>query len=888
MAAAGAAHAQATIEELVVTAEKREQNLQDVPVAVSAFTADTREKLGILNVQDLTYFTPGMQYSNALDRVTVRGIGRLTNNLATEGGVAVYYDGIYTSSTTEAARSPLFIARTEVLRGPQGTLYGRNSIGGAINIISKRPDKEFGGEIRATIASFERTDFEGRLSVPVAENLRFSFGAQKIDQKEGYFRNYSGLSDEGGVTDLLYYEVQAEAELGEKVDVWARYSFSQYENQNRFGTSRSPYDRTRPVPATYTVPAPWFGLNVPHTQVGTFQTNPGVNDLRGFNTDTTAKQFLKDSHNLTVDVTYHMDTMDLRYVAGMRSYFYDQFSDYDGSPVTSYVYPSTPFNCLTVPPAATDPCRQQFSPAFAGITIFPSYVTEYVEDKQWWSHEVNLSSTTDGPLQWIVGAYYYYEDVHQPLHIPAPNQPQFANNLRMRDPLTAFTSVPSPYNNSRRDVYYVDYNLDNWSKAVFGQVDYEFNDQWRISAGIRYTADKKKAKEESFQTCWLFAGFICTPNFNAGVGNDAYGFPVIDSITPAQAALNNSPVDWQGTFITPNEASGLGGAAAVIPGQRPGVLEDGVLEDAYRDPRTFLITRHLARSWSATTGTASVEWKPNEDILTYLRYSKGYKAGGFNAGSIQAYPATQPEKVDAFELGAKWNWGTTFQLNAAAFYYDYANMQVPITVLPQGGGPGQTLFFNVPEGLVKGVEIETIWSPIENFTLRANYALIDPTIEEGCCFVDPNDPDANEPGAKPAAAPITGGALTGATIGQDMAGNRLPNQPRHKAVVNGSYVFNLAPGDLTLSATYAWKGETYYSIFNRHYNLADSYGVWDFRATWNDADDRYSIVGYVRNATDELVIDGVSSAGNDSQGRPVQNLTILEPRTYGIQLQYRF
>ena len=146
--AAAAAASTSTIEELVVTAEKRAQSLQDVPVAVSAFTSERRDLIGITTVTDLTNFTPGLEYNAQNDRNTLRGVGRNTNVHAAEGSVAQYSDGIYTSSTVEAGKTPLFVDRLEVLRGPQGTLYGRNSIGGAINIISKRPTEDPYAEVR--------------------------------------------------------------------------------------------------------------------------------------------------------------------------------------------------------------------------------------------------------------------------------------------------------------------------------------------------------------------------------------------------------------------------------------------------------------------------------------------------------------------------------------------------------------------------------------------------------------------------------------------------------------------------------------------------------------------------------------------------------------------
>ena len=171
----GAAQAQTvnTIEELVVTAEKREASLQDVPVAISAFTAEKRDLVGINTVQDMTNFTPGLQYSTQTDRISLRGVGRLNNSHAADSSVAVYSDGIYSTSTVQAGETPIFIERLEVLRGPQGTLYGRNSIGGAINIVSRRPTEEWYGEVRGTYQNYNRRLLEAAVSGPITDWMQF-------------------------------------------------------------------------------------------------------------------------------------------------------------------------------------------------------------------------------------------------------------------------------------------------------------------------------------------------------------------------------------------------------------------------------------------------------------------------------------------------------------------------------------------------------------------------------------------------------------------------------------------------------------------------------------------------------------------------------------------
>ncbi|RYY92790.1 MAG: TonB-dependent receptor, partial [Alphaproteobacteria bacterium] len=142
---------------VIITANKREETVQDVAVAVTAITSEAKEELGIISVTDLTNVTPGLSYTPGNERITLRGIGRQTNGFGADPGVANYNDGVYTAFAVLAGKDPILIDRVEVLRGPQGTLYGRNSIGGAINTISKRPSDNF--EIDFVLGA---SNYEGR------------------------------------------------------------------------------------------------------------------------------------------------------------------------------------------------------------------------------------------------------------------------------------------------------------------------------------------------------------------------------------------------------------------------------------------------------------------------------------------------------------------------------------------------------------------------------------------------------------------------------------------------------------------------------------------------------------------------------------------------------
>src|SRR6201996_6458374 len=198
------------VQEIIVTAEKRSQSLQTVPVAVSAFTAQTRDLIGIESTKDLTNYTPGLTYSPSLDRITLRGVGRFTNNLGSDPGIANYGDGVYTTFAVASSEDPLFVDRVEILRGPQGTLYGRNSIGGAINVISKQPLDIFQGEVRADYGNYDRGAIRGYITGPLSfldggpsSGWDYRISVERVKQSQGWFHDLSGVErdGEGGVTD---------------------------------------------------------------------------------------------------------------------------------------------------------------------------------------------------------------------------------------------------------------------------------------------------------------------------------------------------------------------------------------------------------------------------------------------------------------------------------------------------------------------------------------------------------------------------------------------------------------------------------------------------------------------------------------------------------------
>jgi iron complex outermembrane receptor protein len=896
-AAGGEAPASAnTIQELVVTAEKRSQNLQDVPVAVSAFTSEKRDLIGITTVQDMTNFTPGLQYSSQLDRASLRGLGRLTNEHTAQGAVAIYSDGIYTTSTVEAGKPPLFTDRVEVLRGPQGTLYGRNAIGGAINVISKRPTDDWYAEVRANYENYNRTTLSGAISGPTfIDGVTFRLAASWDKQRDGWIKNIvPGMPDEGNVIDTKIIEGQLKFHFNDRFEGWTKLAVYKWDNG-----AGGPGSRATWTPAPYPTVQyfnqgitlnPGYACNPGSGATNVVNlspmgcVNPAQTDPRKIASDVPYQVSLNDTTIFASEWIYHFDKMDLKYTAGGTHYHYTLTGPQpvdQTAPITSFDLPFIT-STGTVIPSAT--------------TVQPRYAFKYEENESWISHEVNLASTDKGPFQWLLGAYYYHEHFKQPVSTTLVDEP-LANGPFITDATCAFTGGACPQTTGQQHIYddQPEFTID--SRALYGQIDWEFVPHWKTTLGLRYSSDREKGVEKLRLLCMDVAACLASPDFPEGLGPELAGNFLID-LTQVPTVVNGYP--------------GFPGGAGT-----PGVSSDTTV-----DPATGFAVRHYDSKWSATTGTAGIQWEPDPDTNVYLRYSRGYKAGGLRVGidtTLGPNPNSSAEHANAYEIGFKKDFGRTLQTNVALFYYDYSNTQVPITIANTSGGGislPSNVFYNVPKAVSQGVELESIWQPIDGLQILFNYSYLDAHITDSKGVIDPADPTAQAPGAKGIGA-LTPCSTTAADAcdvftgfnqrGQDLSGNHLPNAPRNKVALNVNYTWELPQGSLTPSVSYTWRDAQYGSIFDRSYYRSPSYSQVDARLTWKPENGKYTVILYGKNIFDTLGYEGGAGAyrragfvpgfATGTSASPfvvpvvegvVSTYPITPPRTYGIELQYRF
>lgn len=856
----------ATLGEVVVTAEKRAENLETTPVAITAFSAKDRDLLGIESVQDLTDYTPGLAYSTYSNRPYIRGIGRQSDNLAVESGVAVYVNGIYggANASTILQLDTLFTQTIDVLRGPQSTLYGRNADGGAINYESRRPSHETTGEVRSGVGSYQKYWAEGTFSAPITDHLRFRVGGNYTDQRGGYYNNLTGASEGGSVAQggngfSYHAEAQLEGEIGDKFDFWSEVSTSDYNVSFHTESLQGPldtrefYDPLMPNQNFGLCALPGSGVNPgcapsagnPDRLVSATSLpnavgyNPSNVNPRAFSADFFSHSRERDNISFALTGTWHGPGFDVKYLGGFQSFKYYLnapwlYSQGISSPVESYV--------LAGPAAPTKLCTAIYHNAGCtqNLNITPAQTQfTFVENESFFSHELDFTSTGNGRLQWIAGLYWYHENYDQPINVLDPNQPQVKSPVH-------FNFTPAPANPSG-SVYNEDTRLVENSYAAFGQLDWKITDTIKLTGGLRYTEDQKYG-EEAFRLA-LF-------NFEAvGLGVNTFG-----SNTPAFDATSCSKVIYAGA-----------GACTI-------------------NPATGEAQRHLDAIFHAFTGTAGIAWTPDRDTFLYAKYSRGYKTGGFNSGIIAPFPETLPESVDAFEGGIKKTFASNFQANLTAFYYNYKNDQQPLGELVNG--VVDSIIVNLPVVHSYGVELESIWRPIQPLTIDVNYSYLHATIANtnGQCYEDAADPLALAPGAN-----ISGckGSTAGAVL-QNLTGQNVPEAPRSKLSANAIYSFPMKlidSGTTSVSGALIYKSGEYGSPFNRYYTSAPGYTQVNLRASFTDDRNRYTVIGFVDNVFNTL---GYDAAGGIPVTAPGANQIIdrlasyTAPRTYGLEVQFRF
>ena len=906
--------------DVIVTAEHRQTRLQKVPVAVSVFTGAQRDRVGISTVQDVTNFAPGFVYDPANVHAYIRGVGRQSINVTNDSRVTAYEDEFFVYSPYQLAKSSLFLTQEQIERGPQN-VGGRNAAGGSIDMISVRPTDTPYAEVRGTIGNFQTYNFEAAASGPVLPGLNVRIDGFDHNQNQGYYKNLvlPGQT-EGNEIHEWYAEAQADWKITPDAELYVRGFASGWNDRGdagaRTGYASGHWDETNLTDGnTYAGGGlfvnPNFGYADPALGLpaaagrnpadpqpfGTTLAVPGIFDNPALNNRGTTPKFaeilprtvhLAGYNGIQANFTYHFPSFDFKNIVGEQGYNYSlDFSEPDTN-VTSFKLPGStgpcaalgsPFNCPTTFGAIG---LGGILPAPSALTIFPLVDLHYQEYDHWGSDEFSIQSTTSSPFQYTAGVFIYHQQYGNPISARALQQPNLDHPLAAVPGFPFATSVaaaPNPH----RYLFFQGYKINDDSEAGYVQLSYKLNDAFKITGNIRYTNDHKYGNEEAR---YVF-----------------FGSSLIDGLSPFFGSATPS------LDITTGPG-GLTCPTGVRASCASGPLAKGVTSIGIVNPNNGIIRRNIGDSSGALTGGAGIEYSPTPDTFMYARYSRGYEDFSFNAGYVSPTPEVAPEFLNSYEVGYKQSFGRTISIDTALFYYDYQNFQLPIAVA--NGGTIQTTFVNVPKAQSTGIEFEGTWTPTRDLLFSLSYSLDYTQILSQCtigathspnpgafCMVDTNDPAAVAPGARPAAGQLPFNATTNPGINQSVKGDALPNAPRNKIAITGSYTWHFDPGNFTLTGSYAWRDVQYGTAFRRNYDAAPAWDDFDLRAQWSGDHDRYEVIGYVRNVFDtKQYSNGVGGAGllgtnatHTTAAAGLNEVNVYElvaPRTFGVEVRYKF
>ena len=421
------------LSEIIVTAQKREQNMQTVGTSITAFDANSLAQLGLHDVTDITQQVPGLQYNQFGSTVTVyniRGVSQNDFSDHEEPPVAVYSDGAYIASTGALAGSLFDLQRVEVLRGPQGTLFGRNATGGTIQYVSNKPTDELEGYFDATVGNYDEIDTEGALSGPLAQGLdgRIAFAQ---DYHSGYIDNLVGHP----VEDLnqLAFRAQLDYKPVSGLDFLVNLHGvnNDHETQGDYSWAASRPDATGR--GVFTPGLPDFN-NYIDPSTNPFDQEEG---RRGI--------FNRTVWGITGTTTWKTDAFTL-------------------TSVTDYLQ-----------------VQKRYGEDSAA-TPYPVFTYDVFYHYNQYSEELRLNGDLDGgALRWTGGLYYlHYLTLMDGLTDFNPNANFFC-----------FPTVPLSGCEPGPGVAYALFTLHDSSPAVFGQLEYDLSPKWTLIGGARYTYDNK-------------------------------------------------------------------------------------------------------------------------------------------------------------------------------------------------------------------------------------------------------------------------------------------------------------------------------------------------------------------------------------------------------------
>jgi outer membrane receptor protein involved in Fe transport len=924
-----------TLSTVTVTTQKVEESIQDVPIAVSAFDEEALERLQLTGGPDLVKSIPNVTFTKGNFtgfNFKIRGIGVDSVAQSGDAGVGVHQNDVPLTANRLFEAEFYDVERVEVLRGPQGTLYGRNATGGVFNLITAKPVLgEFQADAELTYGNENTFKAKGMVNLPLGDKAALRLAGSLL-QRDGYVKN-SVTGNDIDDRDLSSFRATFAVEPTDNLRGWVSYEhFEEDDSRLRAGKQLCKKDPGFDTFAGIQVSA--FDQLI--TSLGCqdaplSQSNDRVNsqatlggglaitagllngdafldpvnpDLRtiesAFDPIYKADQDLitwKGEWNVT-------DSLLFTYLGSHNESSVQSIEDYNKiAPTIAFNETAGPFAAVPALYPLLFPGGVVSDPELGVSNLFRTFDQSGGGSDQD-THELRLQSDFDGPINFNLGAikvdfeaidpydstagYYVLSNSLTALTQlnNAAGGAIFGGNVPLDSGSTDNLGLFNGTMNGDGGEYFRSlspYRLD--STAVFGETYYQATDNLKFTLGLRYTTDKKEQD--------VIPTFLFTPQ------------------APGADPLQPSP----------------------IVGADPDDGGDGSLNTEDKE----------------TTGRFGVDWSPDlgftDETLIYGVYSKGYKGGGINPpqpAGANLFPQTfDPEFVNSIEIGTKNTLGGgVAQLNLTGFHYDYEGYQITQII------NRSSVNTNI-DAKIKGLEVEFLWTPADNWLLTANLGILDTEIQDayGIDVLDRANGRSDlvvlknassfancvvsAQGYRTVLGAIQGGLLNpgdtrglcaGAFSGQEAAfgldgvtvsytdsngnvqtanalepfegdaksldGNNLPGAPDTTLNLAAEYTLPALGNsnwDMTIRGDYYYQADSVSRIWNTQRDQLDSWSNVNLSILFNNEESGWGVEVFAKNLTDEEVITG-NYLTDDSSGL-FTNVFLTEPALYGVTVK---
>ncbi len=654
---------------IVVTAQKREQKLQDVPIVVTTLSAKLLQDAGVHDIKDMQILTPGLTVTSTENEsqttARIRGVGTVGDNPGLESSVGVVIDGVYRPRNGVGFEDLGEMDRIEVLKGPQGTLFGKNTSAGVINVITKKPSFQFGADAEVTYGNFGTQGYAASVTGPLVTDKvagRLYVASRKHDGYEDVVtgagprtRTDDGNGDFNTARGQLLFTPNADADIRVIADYTDRHESCCAAVQSRVGAT---------------------ALIINHLAANGIATTADPKALTAYSNRATDQHIKDDGVSVEGNFKLHsLGDATLTSITSIRDWrtTSGQDLDYTGADI------------LYRPDDGT-------------------YGTRFKTATE----ELRLAGQTQHAT-WLVGGFFASEDLTR--HDTYVYGKDYENYISLllsggTDPTMASKLTGKTYGTNyvpgqgARDQY----SQGDRSFALFTNDSWKFNDAFEVTAGLRYTSEKKTINAAYSDTDGGAACGAALTNYGtAGALLQAYG-------TPAGAVTHGANQYWVG-------AIGNGSATTAL----------GALCPFWANPYFNGRTVHDKHSDSDLSGTLKGSWHVTPNEMIYVSYARGYKAGGYNLDRANTnltpdaslwFPA---ETVDSAELGFKSNlFDNSLAFDITAFDQKFKNFQLNTFL--------GTAFVveSIPSLTSKGFDADVYWkTPVQGLSFQGGISYAD-------------------------------------------------------------------------------------------------------------------------------------------------------------------